>query len=144
MFQRRSIFVITVILITAFLITSNVWAKKRISRKETLMVCREQGPNSLDIQGVGTNRPAYGLSWNVYDRLLTYGKKRALNGDLMYDYKKLEPELAASWKIAADGKSVDFKLRKEARFHDGSSVTAQDIKWSFDRALAAGVFPVFR
>ena len=43
--------------------------------KDTVIIIREQGSNSLDIHGVGTNRPAYGLSWNVYDRLLTYGKK---------------------------------------------------------------------
>jgi len=144
MLQRRAIVATTFICVLAFLITSNGWAQGRVSRKETLIICREQGPNSLDIQGVGTNRPAYGLSWNVYDRLLTYGRKRAPSGDLMYDYKKLEPELAESWKIAADGMSVTFELRKEARFHDGSPVTAHDVKWSFERALAAGGFPSFQ
>jgi peptide/nickel transport system substrate-binding protein len=32
-------------------------------------------PNSLDLHRVGTNRPAYGLSWAMYDRLMTFGKK---------------------------------------------------------------------
>ena len=100
MVQRRAIVAATFIGVLALLITSNGWAQGRVSRKETLIVCREQGPNSLDIQGIGTNRPAYGLSWNVYDRLLTYGEKRAPSGDLMYDYKKLEPELAEIGFIA--------------------------------------------
>jgi len=63
MLQRRTIVATTLICVLAFLITSNGWAQGRVSRKETLIICREQGPNSLDIQGIGTNRPAYGLSW---------------------------------------------------------------------------------
>ena len=49
-------------------------------RPSTLTSAREEGANSLDIQGVGANRPAYGTSWNVYDRLLTYGEKLLPNG----------------------------------------------------------------
>lgn len=113
-------------------------------RDETLIAVREQGPNSLDIQGVGTNRPAYGLSWNVYDRLLSFATKTAANGDLSYDYQKVTPELAESWQVSADGKYIDFSLRKNATFHDGTPVTAEDIKWSYERALAVGGFPTFQ
>ncbi|WP_373086929.1 ABC transporter substrate-binding protein [Zhongshania sp.] len=113
-------------------------------RNETLIVVREQGANSLDIQGLGTNRPAYGTSWNVYDRLLSFGVKTAANGDLSYDYQSLKPELAASWRVSEDGKYIDFMLRKDAVFHDGSSVTAADVQWSFARALAVGGFPTFQ
>ena len=37
--------------------------------------------------------------------------------------------------------SVTFKLRKDAKFHDGTPVTAKDVKWSFDRAVTIGGFP---
>src|SRR5215831_3215699 len=86
-------------------------------RRETLVVVTEVGPNSMDIHGVGANRPSYGLSWNVYDRLLTYGKKTLPDGTVTYDYSVLEPELATSWHIAPDGMSVTFTLRPEAKFH---------------------------
>ena len=56
----------------------------------------------------------------------------------------LEPELAESWQVAPDGKSVTFKLRKDAKFHDGTPVTAKDVKWSFDRAVTVGGFPTFQ
>lgn len=145
MFKQRFLFMIGLTFVLALLVISNVWAQKtEVGRQETLMVCREEGPNNLDIHGVGTNRPAYGTSWNIYDRLLTYGKKRAPNGDLMYDYKKLEPELAESWEVAPDGMSCTFKLRKDAVFHDGTPVTAHDVKWSFDRAVTVGGFPTFQ
>ena len=113
-------------------------------RKETLVVLLESGPNSLDIHGVGTNRPAYGASWNVYDRLLSYGSKKLPDGTTSYDYSRLTPELAASWQVAPDGLSVTFHLRTDAKFHDGTPVTASDVKWSFDRAVTVGGFPTFQ
>ena len=113
-------------------------------RRETLLVVTEVGPNSMDIQGVGANRPSYGLSWNVYDRLLTYGKKTLPDGTAAYDYSVLEPELASSWQVAPDGMSVTFTLRQDATFHNGTPVTAHDVKWSFDRAVSIGGFPTFQ
>jgi len=112
--------------------------------KDVLVVANEFGPNSLDIHTVGANRPSYSVSWMCYDRLMTFGKKTLPDGQVMYDYTKLEPELAESWKVAPDGNSVTFKLRKNAKFHDGTPVTAKDVKWSFDRAVTVGGFPTFQ
>src|SRR5712692_5230346 len=114
------------------------------SRNETLIVVVESGPNSMDIHGVGTNRPAYQASWNLYDRLMTFGIKTLPDGTRSYDYTVLRPELAESWQVATDGMSVTFKLRQDARFHDGTPVTAKDAKWSFDRAVTVGGFPTFQ
>lgn len=113
-------------------------------RAETLVVLVELGPNSMDIHGVGANRPAYQASWNLYDRLLTYGSKSLPDGTRVYDYATLKPELAESWQVAPDGMSVTFRLRRDARFHDGAPVTAHDVKWSFDRAVTIGGFPTFQ
>jgi peptide/nickel transport system substrate-binding protein len=113
-------------------------------RARALLVVTESGPNSLDIHGVGANRQTYGLSWNVYDRLLTYGVKPGPGGTPSYDYRTLQPELAERWEVAADGRSITFHLRQGARFHDGSPVTAEDVKWSFDRAVSVGGFPTFQ
>ncbi|MBA2402428.1 MAG: ABC transporter substrate-binding protein [Bradyrhizobium sp.] len=113
-------------------------------RSETLLVVQELGPNSLDMQGVGSNQTVNGLSWNCYDRLLTYASKTLPDGTLSYDREKLAPELAESWEVAADGMSCTFKLRKDAKFHDGTPVTANDVKWSFDRAVKVGGFPTFQ
>jgi peptide/nickel transport system substrate-binding protein len=112
--------------------------------KDVLIVANEFGPNSLDIQTIGANRPSYGVSWLCYDRLMTYGKKTLPDGRVMYDRNKLEPELAESWQTAPDGSSVTFKLRKTAKFHDGTPVTAKDVKWSFDRAVSVGGFATFQ
>src|SRR6202521_6306853 len=97
------------------------------SRNETLLVVVESGPNSMDIHGVGANRPAYQASWNLYDRLMSFGVKTLPDGTRSYDYSVLKPELAESWQLAADGTSVTFKLRRDAKFHDGTAVTAKDV-----------------
>ena len=112
--------------------------------KDLLIVANEFGPNSLDIQTIGANRPAYGVSWLCYDRLMTYGKRTLPDGRVMYDRNKLEPELAESWQMAPDGMSVTFRLRKNAKFHDGTPVTARDVKWSLDRAVSVGGFATFQ
>ncbi|MFZ5692814.1 MAG: ABC transporter substrate-binding protein [Pseudomonadota bacterium] len=114
------------------------------SRADTLLVVQELGPNSLDMHGVGSNQTVNGLSWNCYDRLLTYAAKTLPDGTVSYDRGTLAPELAESWQVASDGMSCTFKLRKDATFHDGAPVTARDVKWSFDRAVKVGGFPTFQ
>jgi peptide/nickel transport system substrate-binding protein len=55
------------------------------------------------------------------------GMAKAMPGNTM------TPMLAESWKMAPDGKSYDFMIRKNVKFHDGSPLTAEDVKFSFDR-----------
>jgi peptide/nickel transport system substrate-binding protein len=48
------------------------------------------------------------------------------------------PALAESWEIAPDGLSWVFHLRDGVTFHDGLPLTAEDVVFSFDRAVAEG------
>jgi peptide/nickel transport system substrate-binding protein len=45
--------------------------------------------------------------------------------------------LAESWSASADGLVYEFVLRKGVRFHNGDPVTAEDVKFSFDRYKGA-------
>lgn len=45
---------------------------------------------------------------------------------------EFEPALAERWEISKDNKVFTFFLRKDAFFHDGKPVTAEDVKFSFD------------
>src|SRR5579863_3998800 len=92
-----------------------VWSPaKAQARKETLLLVSENGPNNLDIQGLGTNRPGYEASWNCYDRLIVNATKTLPDGTLSYDRDKLEPELAEDMKVG--DMSVTFALKKNAKF----------------------------
>jgi peptide/nickel transport system substrate-binding protein len=48
------------------------------------------------------------------------------------------PSLAESWKESPDGKTYEFKLRRGLKFHNGDPITAEDVKWSFERYKGAG------
>jgi len=49
----------------------------------------------------------------------------------------LAPSLAESWTTSADGLAYEFVLRKDTRFHNGDPVTAEDVKFSFERYRGA-------
>jgi peptide/nickel transport system substrate-binding protein len=64
------------------------------ARGETLLVVQELGPNSRDMQGVGSNQTVNGLSWNCYDRLMNYASKTLPDSTPTYNRMTITPELA--------------------------------------------------
>jgi peptide/nickel transport system substrate-binding protein len=46
----------------------------------------------------------------------------------------LTPSLAESWTVSPDQKTYEFKLREGVKFHNGEPLTAEDVKFSFQRA----------
>ncbi len=67
------------------------------------------------------NRETETIIRNMHDGLLT--RDSAMN---------VVPELAESW-TALDPTTYEFKLRQGVTFHDGSPMTAEDVKFTFDR-----------
>jgi peptide/nickel transport system substrate-binding protein len=51
--------------------------------------------------------------------------------------KTATPCLADSWSVTEDDKTYEFVLRKEVKFHNGDPVTAEDVKFSFERYRGA-------
>jgi glutathione transport system substrate-binding protein len=80
-------------------------------------------PSTLE-PSVNAGTPARTIRLAIHRGLLNYGADG-----------KLSNELASNYTISDDGKTYTFKLR-DAKFHDGSPVTAADVKATFDRILA--------
>lgn len=50
----------------------------------------------------------------------------------------MTPSLAESWSASKDGRVYEFVLRKNVVFHNGDPLTAEDVKFSFERYRGAG------
>jgi oligopeptide transport system substrate-binding protein len=66
---------------------------------------------------------------------LSGGDKRVFSGLVSFDPSlNLTPDLAERWEVSPDGTVYTFHLRQNAKFHDGRSVTTQDVVYSWERA----------
>jgi peptide/nickel transport system substrate-binding protein len=53
--------------------------------------------------------------------------------------QRVEPELAVSWKVSRDGRTITFQLRHGLRFSDGTAFAAQDVKYTMDALMDPAV-----
>jgi peptide/nickel transport system substrate-binding protein len=108
------------------------------SRAETLRYVTGASVNTLDPNVPGSTRESFAVSLSTYDRLVSFGRKQ-LNGKWVFDLDKINGELAESYDVSPDKLKITFHLRKDAKFQDGTPVTAEDVKWSLDRAVTAPI-----
>ena len=71
---------------------------------------------------------------NTYDRLVRYD---------VNDPSKLVADLAKSWSVSADGKTYTFEIKPGAKFSSGNPVSAEDVVYSFQRAVTLDKEPAF-
>lgn len=90
----------------------------------------------------GTLRVAFQNEWAGLDphTVSSYSSYQILNNVLegltTYDDNlTLQPALAESWEQSEDGLTWTFKLREGVLFHNGREMTAEDVKWSFERLI---------
>ncbi len=108
----------------ALLLASALLTGGMSAHAESLRVALGYDPLSLDPIASSDN----GSIWTqllIYDTLIRPDKTG----------KELEAGLAESWTISDDGLSITFKLR-EAKFSDGTPVTAEDVQFSIERAAS--------
>jgi peptide/nickel transport system substrate-binding protein len=119
--------------VTTCLLTGAAHAQ---TRAETLRQVTGNSFNTLDPNLPGTTRESFGLAMSTYDRLVSFERKPNGKG-FIFDFDHIRPELAQSYSVSPDGLTITFKLRPDAKWHDGTPVTAEDIKWSLDRVVSA-------
>ena len=89
---------------------------------DTLVMLIESSPTNLDPR-IGIDAQSERIDNLIFDDLLARG-----------DDLNIAPGLAERWEIP-DSLTYIFHLHAGARFHDGRSLTARDVKWTFDSLL---------
>ncbi|HZW82089.1 MAG TPA: ABC transporter substrate-binding protein, partial [Candidatus Deferrimicrobium sp.] len=91
---------------------------------DTLIYAQGAEPRGLDPALVDDGESAKVMS-NIYEGLLKYNK----------DSTKVEPSLAKSWDVSADGLTYTFHLQEGVKFQDGTDFDADAVKVNIDRQL---------
>lgn len=78
-------------------------------------------PKSLDSAHISTNIDGF-IAHDLFEGLTTHDAKG-----------KIVPGAAESWKVSDDGTVYTFKIRDNAKWSDGSPVTADDFKFGMSR-----------
>jgi len=101
-------------------------------RGGTLLAAQDVDPISLDPH-TNANVSALQAYEHAYESLTTYDEK--LN---------VRPALATRWEISADQKTYTFHLRPGVTFHNGQTLTSDDVKYSIERVLDPKTASPFR
>ncbi len=111
----------------------------------TSLFLTASAPNTPDFQfGIPLDQALVyngGESANLrdYDPATTYssGDKLVFSGLVQLDPGlNIRPDLAETWEVSGDGTIYTFKIRANAKFHNGRDVTAQDVAFSWERAAS--------
>jgi peptide/nickel transport system substrate-binding protein len=89
---------------------------------DTLVMIIESSPANLDPR-IGTDAQSERIGKLIFDSLVRRN-----------EHFQLQPSLAERWEIP-DPLTYIFHLRSGIRFHDGRSLTARDVKWTFDSII---------
>lgn len=121
MIQRRSVLSHTASLAALATLPAGVLAQ---GRKDSIVLAMALEPTpGLDPTGGAASSIAEVTLYNIYETLTK------INAD-----GSVTPLLAESWEVSPDLTTYTFKLRKGVKFHNGEPLTAQTVKFAFDRA----------
>jgi peptide/nickel transport system substrate-binding protein len=88
-------------------------------------------PTTLDPAQVEPGEGGETVILQVYERLLEFGP----GGPELVPAVATEVPTVENGGISADGLTYTFKIREGVKFHDGTDLTADDVKFSWDRVI---------
>ena len=100
-------------------------------QESVFLVLTRNQPRSID-PAIGADNPTRKVYAAVYEPLIDHKLGTA-------DLANLEGVLAKSWRISSDGLVYTFNLRENVKFHDGSTLNADDVKVYLDRMKKIGL-----
>jgi peptide/nickel transport system substrate-binding protein len=106
---------------------SALWAGAALAQQTDISIGMVLEPPNLDPTAGAAAAIDEVVYANVFEGLTRFGPDGSVN-----------PGLAESWTVSEDGTTYTFTLRAGVTFHDGSTMTAEDVVFSLDRARAEG------
>lgn len=106
-----------------FLIVSSVSAAQATHARQVVRVAMSSDIASTEFATKNDDNTTMVLH-HVMESLIAYR-----------DDMTLAPNLAAGWTVSDDGKTYRFTIREGVTFHNGQPLTAQIVKWNFDRFM---------
>lgn len=107
--------------------TSPAVSESQSSDSGILIAAQGSEPDQLDPH-MTSAYASFQVLENVYDTLVQPG-----------DDLSMEPALAESWEISSDNLIWTFKLRSGVKFHNGRTLMADDVVYSFERIIDEGM-----
>lgn len=117
--RRGTVFVLSVLALVAFGLAA--WGEG-----ERVLRITFAWPTYID-PAIGSDFSSSSAFVNLYDTLVYPD----VNGDP-------QPHVAVKWEVSEDGTVWTFYLRDDVYFHDGTPLTAEDVKFSMDRITTIG------
>lgn len=115
------IFLLSLLILTLMLVSLRI-----VGAAERPFRCCWGWPVLID-PAVGSSYPSITALVNLYDTLV-YPDLKGMP----------QPHIASSWDVSDDGLAYTFHLRSGIKFHDGTELTAEDVKFSMDRLRTVG------
>jgi len=113
---------VMLMLIILFCFTNYVFILADQDFSNTLVIAENEYPSSFDPVFADDSAVERAMALS-YEALLRFNPST----------NKLEPWIASKWSVSEDGKIYTFILNQNITFHDGTDLTASDVKFTFDR-----------
>ena len=91
--------------------------------KQSLSIPLPTNPTTFD-PGKMSDADTHNIILQCFETLVTHAEDNSIVG-----------QLAEKYDIENDGKTYVFTLKKGVKFHNGKEMTAEDVKWSFERTM---------
>ncbi|MGD1815770.1 MAG: ABC transporter substrate-binding protein [Pleomorphochaeta sp.] len=123
--KKILIMLVLITSVTMYLFAGGQTEEVAAGPKDTLVVAIGADVTSFDPH-IGKETPAVAVTNHIYDTLV----------DIDSATGEVVPQIAEKWEQVSDTEYV-FTIRKGIKFHNGEDLTAEDVKFSLDRAIAS-------
>lgn len=98
--------------------------EEKLSSRDTLNMACKSEPTSLD-PAQTKDLVTWAFMYNVSDSLLYFN----------WETQEYEPAIATEWSASDDGLEYTFTIRDGVKFHNGDTMTVDDVVFSLNRAI---------